>query len=145
MNRKNAKGKTDIAQIEEGAEILLDFEKLQKAVQCGEDIIPVAVQDVESKEILLIAHVNEMALEYTLKHRIATFWSTSRNELWVKGATSGDKLELVDVLVNCEQNSLVYLVKLLGKGSCHTKGPDGEARFGCYYRKIKGGKLEFIR
>ncbi len=145
MNRKNAKGKTDMTQIEEGAEILLDFEKMQKAVQGGEAIIPVAVQDAESKEILLIAHVNETALEYTLKHGIATFWSTSRNELWVKGATSGDKLELVDVLVNCEQNSLVYLVKLLGKGSCHTEGTDGEARFSCYYRKISDGKLEFIR
>ena len=145
MNRKNAKGKTDMAQIEEGAEILLDFEKLQKAVQCGEPIIPVAVQDVESREILVVASVNETALEYTLKHGIAAFWSTSRNELWVKGATSGDKLELVDVLVNCEQNSLVYLVKMLGKGSCHTRGSDGEARFSCYYRKIKGGKLEFIR
>ena len=145
MNRKNAKDMTDMAQIEEGAEILLDFEKLQKAVQCGEPIIPVAVQDVESKEILVVASVNEAALEYTLKHRIAAFWSTSRNELWIKGATSGDKLELVDVLVNCEQNSLVYLVKLLGKGSCHTRGADGEVRFGCYYRKIKGRKLEFIR
>ncbi len=133
-----------MAQIEEGAEVLLDFEKLQKAVQCGEDIIPVAVQDVESKEILLIAHVNEMALEYTLRHRIATFWSTSRNELWVKGATSGDKLQLVDILVNCEQNSLVYLVKLLGKGSCHTKEADGEPRFTCYYRRIRDGKLEPI-
>ena len=145
MNRKDAEGKTDMIQIEEGTEILLDFEKMQNAVQSGEAIIPVAVQDAESREILLIAHVNEMALEYTLKHGIATFWSTSRNELWVKGATSGDKLELVDVLVNCEQNSLVYLVKMLGKGSCHTKGTDGQARFGCYYRKISDGKLEFIR
>ena len=144
MNRENAKGKTDMAQIEEGAEILLDFGKLQKAVQCGEAIIPVAVQDVDSKEILLVAHVNEAALEHTLKHGMATFWSTSRNELWVKGATSGDKLQIVDVLINCEQNSLVYIVKMLGKGSCHTKNSDGEPRFSCYYRKIRDGKLVFI-
>jgi phosphoribosyl-AMP cyclohydrolase len=144
MNRKNAGSDIDMTRIEEGTEILLDFEKTRKVVQCGAAIIPVAVQDAESMEILLLGYVNEAALEYTLKHGIAAFWSTSRNELWIKGATSGDKLQLVDVLVNCEQNSLVYLVKLLGKGSCHTKGADGEARFGCYYRKIKDGKLESI-
>jgi len=144
MNRKNAKGEVSMAQIEEGAEILLDFEKLQKVTRSGKPVIPVAVQDVESKEILLIAYVNEAALEYTLEHGTAAFWSTSRNELWVKGAISGDKLQLVDVLINCEQNSLVYLVRLLGKGSCHTKGADGKPRFGCYYRRIRNGKLEFI-
>ena len=144
MNRKDAKGKIDMAQIEEGAEILLDFDKLQKVTQAGEPVIPVAVQDVESKEILVVAYVNETAVKYTLEHGIAAFWSTSRNELWVKGMTSGDKLQLVEILVNCEQNSVVYLVKLLGKGSCHTKDADGEPRFSCYYRRIRDGKLEPI-
>lgn len=144
MDRNSAKGKIDTAQIEEGTEILLDFDKLQKVARGGEPVVPVAVQDVESKEILVVAYANEAALEYTLENGIAAFWSTSRTELWVKGATSGDKLQLVDVLINCEQNSLVYLVKLLGKGSCHTKEASGEPRFSCYYRRIKDGKLEFI-
>ena len=144
MNRKDVENKVDMKQIEEGNEILLDFEKLWKIAQGEEPVIPVAVQDVETKEILLIGYVNEFALKYTLENGVAAFWSTSRNKLWVKGATSGDKLQIVDVLVNCEQNSLVYVVKLLGKGSCHTKRSDGEARFGCYYRRIKDGKLEFI-
>ena len=68
---------------------------------------------------------------------MATFWSTSRNELWIKGKTSGDYLEIVDILVNCEQNSIVYKVKMKGKGSCHTKKANGEVRNGCYYRRIK--------
>lgn len=130
--------------VEEGTEILLDFDKLQKIAQGGQPVIPVAVQDVDSKEILVVAYVNKEALEYTLEHGIAAFWSTSRNELWVKGMTSGDKLQLVDILVNCEQNSLVYIVKLLGKGSCHTKDAHGEPRLGCYYRRIKDGELELI-
>ena len=130
--------------IEEGTEILLDFDKLQKIAQGGVPVIPVAVQDVDSKEILLVGYVNKVALEYTLEHGIAAFWSTSRNELWVKGMTSGDKLQLVDILVNCEQNSLVYIVKLLGKGSCHTKDANGEPRLGCYYRRIKDGELELV-
>ena len=77
------------------------------------------------------------------KEGMATFWSTSRNELWIKGKTSGDFLKLDDILVNCEQNSVVYKVTMVGKGSCHTKDTSGNPRRGCYYRRIKldGGKL----
>ena len=119
------------------------FEKLRKVAQTDHPVIPVAVQDVDSKAVLLIGYVNELALEYALEHRVATFWSTSRNELWIKGATSGDMLELVDVRVNCEQNSLLYLVRLKGDGSCHTREND-RARYGCYYRSIDNGKLTFV-
>ena len=82
------------------------------------------------------------ALRYTLEHGVATFWSTSRNELWVKGATSGDTLQIVEVRVNCEQNSLLYLVRPLGKGACHTKDAAGNTRECCYYRRIAGDHLE---
>ena len=129
--------------LEEGTEIYLDFEKLRKVAQADHPVIPVAVQDVDSKAVLLIGYVNELALDYALEHRVATFWSTSRNELWIKGATSGDMLELVDVRLNCEQNSLLYLVRLKGEGSCHTK-ENGRARYGCYYRSISSGKLVFV-
>ena len=76
--------------LEEGTEIHLDFEKLRKIAQTDHPVIPVAVQDVDSKAVLLIGYANEQALDYALEHRVATFWSTSRNELWIKGATSGD-------------------------------------------------------
>ena len=75
---------------------------------------------------------------------MATFWSTSRNELWIKGKTSGDYLEIVEVRVNCEQNSVLYRVRPKGQGACHTKDKDGVARSGCYYRIIeKDGALSF--
>ena len=131
-------------QLEEGSELLLDFEKLAKVAQCGVPLVPVAVQDADTKEVLIIAYANEEALNHTLTHGVAAFWSTSRNELWVKGATSGDTLELVEIRVNCEQNSLVYLVRPLGEGACHTKDVDGKARKSCYYRKIQDGKLAFV-
>jgi len=134
----------DAERLEEGHELLLDFEKLGKVAQCGEDVVPVAVQDAETKEVLIIAYVNDQALQYTLEHGVAAFWSTSRNTLWVKGATSGDTLEMVEVRVNCEQNSLVYLVRPLGEGACHTKGADGKARASCYYRRIKDDGLAFV-
>ena len=102
------------------------------------------MHESETKEVLLLAYANQSAFEYTLEHGVATFWSTSRNELWIKGATSGDTLEIVDILVNCEQNSLLYLVKPLGVGACHTKDDSGKARASCYYRKIQDGQLKPI-
>lgn len=131
-------------ELEEGIEIQLDFKKLKRIAACEKDVLPVAVQDVETGDVLLIGYANRLALETTLKEKIATFWSTSRNELWIKGATSGDYLEVVDVRVNCEQNSLLYRVKLKGQGACHTKGKDNVARHGCYYRTISGSSLTFV-
>jgi phosphoribosyl-AMP cyclohydrolase len=107
-------------------------------------VVPVAVQDADSKEVLIIAYANEEALQHTLTHGVATFWSTSRNELWIKGATSGDTLEIVEVRVNCEQNSLLYLVRPQGDGACHTTNADGQSRTSCYYRRLRDDKLEFV-
>lgn len=130
--------------LEEGYELRLDFTKVSKVAQGGAAVLPVAVQDAESKELLIIAYANEAALRHTLEHGIATFWSTSRNELWIKGATSGDTLQIVEVRVNCEQNSLLYLVRPQGAGACHTKDATGKARASCYYRRIQDGQLAFL-
>ena len=132
-------------ELEEGQKLFLDYEKLSKVAMGGESVLPVVVQDADSAEVYIIAYANELALQTTLQEGMATFWSTSRNELWIKGKTSGDYLELVEVRVNCEQNSLLYLVRPKGKGSCHTKDKEGNARAGCFYRRIKGdGSLEII-
>jgi len=130
--------------IELGSVFQLDFDKLAKVAACGQPLVPVAVQNAETKEVLMVAYVNRLALEHTLRTGNATFWSTSRNELWEKGATSGDTLRVVEIRVNCEQNSLLYLVKPLGKGSCHVKKPDGTPRMSCYYRRLADGVLVFI-
>jgi phosphoribosyl-AMP cyclohydrolase len=131
-------------ELEEGTDIQLDFTKLKQVALGGEDVLPVAVQDVETGDVLLIGYANQLALETTLEKKMATLWSTSRNELWIKGATSGDYLEIVDIRVNCEQNSLLYRVKLKGQGACHTKGKDDVTRHGCYYRSIAGSSLTFV-
>lgn len=132
--------------LEEGLELNLDFTKLRKIASGSEDVIPAVAQDSVTGEVLIIGYVNELALKTAFEEKKATFWSTSRNELWIKGKTSGDFLELQEVRVNCEQNSILYLVKLAGKGSCHTKGADGQARHGCYYRTVNAdGSLTFRR
>ena len=130
-------------ELEEGAVQALDFDKLSKVAACGQALVPVAVQDADSLEILIVAYANQEALSYAIEHGVAAFWSTSRNELWVKGATSGDSLEIVEIRVNCEQNSLLYLVRPRGEGACHTK-QDGRARSGCYYRRLVDGGLESL-
>lgn len=136
--------KPDSRILEEGHELLLDFGKLAKVAQTGQPVIPVVVQDADSKDVLILAYANEEALRRTLEGGVATFWSTSRNELWVKGATSGDTLQVIEVRVNCEQNSLLYLVRPQGAGACHTRRADGKPRPSCYYRRIAGQGLEFV-
>lgn len=122
-------------ELEEGNELLLDFDKLSAVAAQSPGVIPVAVQNADTQEVILISYTNKEAFEKSLSTRIATFWSTSRNELWVKGATSGNHFELVEVYVNCEQNSLVYRVKPKGEGICHTHNSKGNAR-NCYYRRV---------
>jgi len=124
--------------IEETRKLQLDFAKLD-AVR---GVIPVAVQDVQSKEILLIAYTNEQALHETQRTGQLVLWSTSRNQLWHKGGESGNGFAVEEIRVNCEQNSLVYLVRALGGGMCHTKDADEEYRSGCYYRRVVGDELE---
>jgi phosphoribosyl-AMP cyclohydrolase len=145
MNRKDFKGEITPQALEAGQDILLDFEKLSRVARSPDPVIPVIVQDAESKEVLILAYANEKALRHTLESGLATFWSTSRNELWIKGKTSGDELKIVEVRVNCEQNSLLYLVRMVGRGSCHVKDASGQTRFGCYYRRISRGKLDFLK
>ena len=132
-----------INHLEEGEELQLDFQKLKK-VAAGDNVIPAIVQDIETKEVLLLGYVNQAALTNTLNEKVATLWSTSRNTLWIKGKTSGDMLDMVEVRVNCEQNSLLYLVKKRTDGACHTKNSEGQARPTCYYRRIDNDKLSFI-
>ena len=132
-------------ELEEGSTLNLDFKKLQKIAQCGADVLPAVAQDVETGEVLILGYVNDLALKTAQETGMATFWSTSRNELWIKGKTSGDFLKLEEIRVNCEQNSLLYRVIPQGKGACHTKSKDGETREGCYYRKITDkNSLEFL-
>ena len=110
----------------------------------GQTLIPVVTQDYNTKEVLILAFANKAAYEETIKSGYATYWSRSRNELWKKGMTSGDMLKIEEIRINCEQNSLLYLVSPQGKGACHAKKEDGNPHTSCYYRRIVGDGLEFV-
>lgn len=141
--------KVDCKLLEEGIEKMIDFAKLFNIYHYPRFIpfiIPVVVQDADSKEVLMLAYADEEALSYSLENGVAAFWSTSRQELWVKGETSGNTLELLEVRVNCEQNSLLYLVRPTSGGTCHTKDQGGRYRRSCFYRALDpdGKSLRFI-
>jgi len=90
-------------------------------------LIPAVVQHAETGEVLVLAWMNRASIEHTYRTGHITFWSRSRDELWEKGATSGNYLDLVSISKNCEANSL--LVKALPQGpTCHTGNET------CYYR-----------
>lgn len=122
-------------ELEESLTLNLDFGKLAKAAASCPTVIPVAVQNADTKEVILIAYTNKEAMELTFKTRTLTLWSTSRNVLWEKGKTSGETFEVLEAYVNCEQNSLLYIVRPRRGGICHTKNAKGEPR-NCYYRRI---------
>ncbi len=116
--------------------INLDFQKINKITSKNQTVIPVVIQENTTKEVLILGYTNEIAFEKTLETNLVHLWSTSKNQLWLKGQTSGNYLELVEVRVNCENNSLLYLVNLKGDGACHEKDKNGKHYRSCFFRTI---------
>ena len=146
-----------MGQLEESMVLTLDFTKLEKVGKQVSDtrdgggaehdpgVIPVAVQNADTKEVILVAYTNEFAMRESFAKRKLVLWSTSRNKLWFKGETSGETFDLLEAYVNCEQNSLLYVVRPCRGGICHTKNAAGAPR-NCYYRRIDLDtlKLSFV-
>lgn len=100
-----------------------------------EGLIPVIAQSYKTGKILMQAYANKEAIEQTIMSNFATYFSRSRNSLWVKGETSGNKQKIVAVLVDCDEDSLIYLVEEEGP-ACHTGNET------CFYRDISLNTLE---
>ena len=102
----------------------MDYSKL-------DGLIPAVVQDADSSEVLMFGFMNEQALAETRRTGYATFFSRTRNKLWTKGETSGNRLEIVSILVDCDDDTVLVKVKRQGQGNvCHT----GQRT--CFYRKL---------
>lgn len=102
--------------------INIDFEK-------GDGLVPVVVQEADTKEVLMQAYTNKEALELTLKEGYAYYYSRSRKSLWKKGETSGHLQKIVKVMVDCDEDCLLYIVHQTGP-ACHT----GEKS--CFFREL---------
>ena len=102
----------------------MDYSKLN-------GLIPAVIQDAETSEVLMVGFMNDEALERTRHTGFATFFSRTRNKLWMKGETSGNRLAVTDILVDCDDDTVLVKVKRLGDGNvCHT----GERS--CFFRAL---------
>lgn len=98
-------------------------------------LVPVVVQDLKTKEVLMVAYSDEEAIRLTKETGFAYFYSRSRNSLWKKGETSGNLLKVSEIRMDCDGDTLLYLVKLEGSCACHT------GHYSCFYRSIEGEEL----
>lgn len=96
----------------------------------GDGLIPCVTLSAQSGKVLMVAYMNDLALQKTLETGEVHYWSRSRNELWHKGATSGQVQKLVKILTDCDQDCLLVHVEMAEDKSCHT------GRESCFYREV---------
>lgn len=111
--------------------IKLDFEK------CG-GLIPAIAQDYRTGDVLMLAYINQEAWEETLKTGCATYWSRSRRKLWKKGEESGNRQIIKEILVDCDEDTVLFKVDQIGGAACH------EGYKSCFFRKLENGNLQIV-
>ena len=98
----------------------------------GDGLVPAIVQDAETKEVLMMAYMNRESWEATLQTGKATYWSRSRQKLWLKGESSGHFQIIKAVFIDCDDDTILLQVEQLGGAACHT------GHKSCFYRKLSG-------
>lgn len=106
----------------------LNFDK------CG-GLVPTIVQDFKTGEVLMLAFVNEQAWQETLRTGKATFWSRTRQELWIKGKTSGNLQLVKEIRIDCDDDTVLLKVEQVGGAACHT------GYRSCFFKKVDGGSV----
>lgn len=109
--------------------IYLNFDK------SVDGLLPAIVQDYVTGDILMLAYINKLSWEKTLETGKAHYWSRSRNSLWLKGESSGNVQVIHDILVDCDDDTVVFKVQQLGDAACHT------GHRSCFYRRVSDGEL----
>jgi phosphoribosyl-AMP cyclohydrolase len=104
----------------------------------GDGLVPAIVQDAETKEVLMLAYMNRQSWEATLQTGKATYWSRSRQKLWLKGETSGHFQLIKNVFIDCDDDTILLQVKQLGEAACHT------GHKSCFFRKLAGGDFIIV-
>lgn len=110
--------------------VTLNFEK------SADGLLPAIVQDYKSNEVLMLAYINELALQETIKTGKAHYWSRSRQKLWLKGETSGHIQRIHRILVDCDEDTVIYKVEQVGGAACHT------GHQSCFYRALEDNELK---
>jgi phosphoribosyl-AMP cyclohydrolase len=112
--------------------VQLNFEK------SADGLIPAIVQDHRSGQVLMLAYINRLSWEKTLETGKAHFWSRSRQSLWLKGESSGHVQIIREILVDCDEDTVIFQVDQVGGAACHT------GHVSCFFRKITKGDLQVV-
>ncbi|GAB5046045.1 phosphoribosyl-AMP cyclohydrolase [Thermodesulfovibrio sp. TK110] len=99
-------------------------------------LIPAVIQEIDTKEVLMVAYMDKEALRRTIETGFTHFWSRSRQTYWKKGETSGCVQEVKEIYYDCDGDTLLVMVKQHGQGACHTGNRT------CFYRKIDFGSVK---
>ena len=108
-----------------------DFEK-----QGG--LVPAIAQCADTGEVLMLAYMNRQAWEHTIKTGKATYWSRSRNQLWVKGESSGNVQQVKDIRLDCDNDTVLLKVIQVGGAACHT------GHRTCFHKKVEDGQVTIV-
>ena len=111
--------------------IKLDFKKTG-------GLIPAIVQDAATGEILMLAYMNQQAFEATLSTGKATYYSRSRQKLWVKGETSGNVQLVKEIRIDCDNDAILLKVEQRGQAACHT------GHRSCFFKKVENGSIQIM-
>ncbi|MGW8287171.1 MAG: phosphoribosyl-AMP cyclohydrolase [Desulfobulbales bacterium] len=131
MGGENDSSDSEKSAVEEEGMPTLDFDK-------GNGLLPAIVQDFKTKEVLMLAYINDLAWQKTLETGKAHYWSRSRNKLWLKGETSGHQQLIKKILVDCDDDTVVYQVEQLGGAACHT------GHRSCFFKQVSGEDFEIL-
>lgn len=104
----------------------------------GKGLLPAIVQDYETGDVLMLAYMNRESWLKTLETGRATFWSRSRNALWIKGETSGHVQLVREVMIDCDEDTILLKVEQSGGAACHT------GYRSCFYRRLIDGKVDVM-
>ena len=112
--------------------VQLDFSKSEGG------LIPAIAQDYRTGEVLMLAYINEESWKRTLETGKATYWSRSRQKFWVKGESSGNVQLVKEILVDCDDDTVVFKIEQIGDAACH------EGYRSCFFRKVEGDELTVV-
>ncbi len=110
----------------------LDFSK------SADGLIPAIAQDWQTGEVLMLAYINEESWKHTLETGKATYWTRSRQKLWVKGESSGNVQLVKEILVDCDEDTVIFKIEQVGDAACH------EGYRSCFFRKVEDGQLQVV-
>jgi len=111
--------------------ITLNFDKMS-------GLVPAIAQDYKTGEVLMLAFMNQQAWEATLNSGKATYWSRTRQELWVKGQTSGNQQIVKEIRIDCDEDTVLLKIEQQGGATCHT------GHRSCFHKKVEGETIRII-